>query len=132
MRKAWHIGSDYRPVHTTDNLPGGSTCRPPTELPSVPLPLEFPSRNPIRGVKYRDVEKRMLVPRLAFGLLFLGAITTLSPAQAPGTGFPVFNSFAQHGLDTVNEGNLNVVLEIPIFSKAGRGLPLSYVLTYNT
>jgi RHS repeat-associated protein len=71
-------------------------------------------------------------PTVVFVLFFVAAITTTSHAQAAGTGFPLFNSFAQHETDTVNEGNLNVILQIPIFSKAGRGLPLNYVLSYNT
>jgi hypothetical protein len=57
----------------------------------------------------------MFVPRVVFGLLFLAAITRSSHAQAGGTGFPLFNSFAQHEVDIINEGNLNVHLEIPIF-----------------
>jgi RHS repeat-associated protein len=74
----------------------------------------------------------MFVPRVVFGLLFLAAITTTSHAQAIGTGFPLFNSFARHEVDIINEGNLNVHLEIPIFAKSGRGLPVNYVISYDT
>ncbi len=74
----------------------------------------------------------MFVPRVVFGVLFLAAITTTSHAQAVGTGFPLFNSFAQHEVDIINEGNLNVHLEIPIFAKSGRGLPVNYVISYDT
>ena len=70
----------------------------------------------------------MSVPRIFLVLLLLGAITTSSHAQ----GFPLFNSFAQYGTDTINEGSLNVHLEIPIFTKAGRGLPVKYVVSYDT
>ena len=73
----------------------------------------------------------MFVPRVVFRLLFLAAITTTSHAQAVGTGFPLFNSFAQHETDTVNEGNLNVHLQISVFTKDGRGLPLNYVINYD-
>ena len=74
----------------------------------------------------------MFVPRVVFGLLFLAAITTPIHAQAVGTGFPLFNSFAHHEVDIINEGNLNVHLEIPIFAKSGRGLPVNYVISYDT
>jgi RHS repeat-associated protein len=49
-----------------------------------------------------------------------------------GVGFPSFGSFAQHGFDTVNEGNLDLHLEIPVVTKSGRGIPLSYVISYDS
>ena len=73
----------------------------------------------------------MFVPRAVLLLLVL-AITTSSRAQVAGVGFPLFNSFAQHEIDTINEGNLNVHLQIPIFTKSGRGLPVNYVISYDT
>ena len=70
-------------------------------------------------------------PTIVFALVFLAVMSPSSHAQAAGTGFPLFNSFAQHEIDTINEGKLNVHLEIPIFTKAGRGLPINYVISYD-
>jgi RHS repeat-associated protein len=72
-------------------------------------------------------------PTVVFALFFLvvAVMPSSSHAQAVGTGFPLFNSFAQHDIDTINEGNLNIHLEIPIFAKAGRGLPINYVISYD-
>ena len=44
------------------------------------------------------------------------------------TGTPPFGSFAG-GPDIINLGNLNVHLSIPVFNKAGRGIPFSYNLS---
>ncbi|HEV2416458.1 MAG TPA: RHS repeat-associated core domain-containing protein [Terriglobia bacterium] len=48
------------------------------------------------------------------------------------TGVPPFSSFSSGRFDMVNNANLNVYFEIPILSKAGRGLPVHYSLTYNS
>jgi RHS repeat-associated protein len=47
------------------------------------------------------------------------------------TGTPAFSSTAG-SVDTVNLGNLNIHINVPIFSKAGRGLPLTYTLSYDS
>lgn len=47
------------------------------------------------------------------------------------TGTPPFGSFGG-GLDIVNLGNLNVHLNVPIYSRAGRGTPFTYSLGYDT
>src|SRR5438876_1710984 len=47
------------------------------------------------------------------------------------TGVPAFGSFSG-GPDIVNNANLNVHLPIPVISKAGRGLPFTYTLTYDS
>ena len=65
----------------------------------------------------------------AFVSLLLGA--NVGHAQV-GTGFPPFGSFSRGAPDTINYGNLNVHLQIPIGSKAGRGLPFVYVLAYDS
>lgn len=59
-------------------------------------------------------------PSRFFTLCFLVALVT-SAMQAQVTGVYPFGPFATPGLDTVNLGNLNVHLTIPIFSKSGRG-----------
>ncbi len=47
------------------------------------------------------------------------------------TGTPPFGSFSG-GPDIVNNGNLNVHIEIPVLNKPGRGMPLNYNLTYDS
>src|SRR5260370_3305719 len=47
------------------------------------------------------------------------------------TGFPPFSS-TTGGPDAINLANLNVHWSFPIFSKAGRGLPFSYSLQYDS
>ncbi|HEU5340215.1 hypothetical protein, partial [Edaphobacter sp.] len=48
-----------------------------------------------------------------------------------GTGPYPFSTFDNRGFDSINLGNLNVHLDIPVFHKAGRGLPFTYDLTYD-
>lgn len=48
------------------------------------------------------------------------------------TGTPAYNSFGGGPFDTVNLGNLNVHLDIPIVNKAGRGLSFTYDLGYDS
>ncbi len=48
------------------------------------------------------------------------------------TGTPPFNSYGGGPFDTVNLGNLNVHFTIPILHKAGRGIPFSFDLTYDS
>jgi hypothetical protein len=50
----------------------------------------------------------------------------------PTPGLPPFGSFSGGPFDTINNANLNVHFEIPIASKAGRGLPFTYSLTYDS
>jgi RHS repeat-associated protein len=47
------------------------------------------------------------------------------------TGTPPYGSFGG-GPDIVNLGNLNVHLNVPVYSRAGRGMPLTYSLGYDT
>ncbi len=69
-----------------------------------------------------------LVTRLC---VFLFSFSALSSAQVPGTGLYAFGSFDSKGADTVNIGNLNVHLDIPVLHKAGRGIPFAYDLVYD-
>ncbi len=48
------------------------------------------------------------------------------PAQTVGTGVYPFASFDNRGFDSVNIGNLNTRFNVPIVSKAGRGLAFNY------
>jgi YD repeat-containing protein len=47
------------------------------------------------------------------------------------TGTPPFGSFGG-GPDVINLANLNVQIAIPIVAKAGRGVPFSYTLSYDS
>ena len=53
-----------------------------------------------------------------------------SGQAAPGT--PKFGSFGGGQSDTVNLGNLNVHIAVPILHKAGRGLPFNFDLGYDS
>jgi RHS repeat-associated protein len=48
------------------------------------------------------------------------------------TGTPPFGSFGGGPFDTVNLGNLNVHFAVPVLNKAGRGVPFSYSLGYDS
>ena len=65
---------------------------------------------------------------LAFTFAILPAVLFAQPA----TGLPPFGSFSGGTFDTINNGNLNVYFQIPIVNKAGRGLPFTYTLTYDS
>jgi RHS repeat-associated protein len=47
------------------------------------------------------------------------------------TGTYPFGTFDNKGFDTINVGNLNVHLSIPVVNRAGRGLPFWYNLSYD-
>jgi RHS repeat-associated protein len=47
------------------------------------------------------------------------------------TGVIPFGSFSGGAFDTVNNANLDVHFQIPVVSKAGRGLPFHYILSYD-
>jgi hypothetical protein len=67
-------------------------------------------------------------------LLFLAVLVAaqLSFGQGPITGTPPFGSFGGGPFDTVNLGNLNVHFAIPVIHKAGRGMPFTYDLSYDS
>ncbi len=48
------------------------------------------------------------------------------------TGTPPFGSFGGGPFDTVNLGNLNVHVSVPVWHKAGRGIPFTYDLSYDS
>jgi RHS repeat-associated protein len=47
------------------------------------------------------------------------------------TGTYPYGTFDNKGIDTINVGNLNVHVAIPILSKSGRGIPFNYSLLYD-
>ena len=53
-------------------------------------------------------------------------------AAQVATGTPPLGSFGGGPFDSVNLANLNVHLDIPVLSKAGRGLPFTYDLGYDS
>jgi hypothetical protein len=63
--------------------------------------------------------------------VFLLSFSSLAMAQSLGTGLYGFGSFDSRGFDTINLGNLNAHITIPIFHKTGRGIPFAYDLTYD-
>jgi RHS repeat-associated protein len=75
------------------------------------------------------------MPRSRFQLWsFVVALVVLSSAPCFAqvqTGTPPYGSFGG-GPDVVNLGNLNVHINVPVFSRGGRGTPLVYNLGYDT
>jgi RHS repeat-associated protein len=73
----------------------------------------------------------MTTKKLALILAVLFAVT-ICDAQGPQTGVPKFGSFAGgDGVDTINLGNLNVHMTVPLIHKAGRGMPFGYDVVYD-
>jgi RHS repeat-associated protein len=58
-------------------------------------------------------------------------MTGVAPAQV-ATGTPQWDSYGGGPFDIVNLGNLNVHFSIPILHKAGRGMPFTYDLGYDS
>src|SRR5579872_597474 len=70
--------------------------------------------------------------RSIFAILFLlCAVTAAAIAQTP-TGNPPFSSVGGGPFDQIDLSNLNVHFAIPIFHKAGRGLPFDYAMSYDS
>jgi hypothetical protein len=62
-------------------------------------------------------------------------ILLLSASAAMGqvaTGTYPYGTFDTPGFDTINVGNLNVHLDISVLHKAGRGMPFTYDLSYDS
>ena len=68
--------------------------------------------------------------RLFLAVCLLLVISFPVAAQVT-TGTPPFASFGG-GPDVINLGNLNAHLDVPVLNKAGRGMPFTYDLTYDT
>src|SRR2546426_3339889 len=65
--------------------------------------------------------------------LLLGLLVPALAARGQvTTGTPPFGSFSGGPFDTVNNANLNVHLSVPVITKAGRGLPFTYTLSYDS
>src|SRR5260370_24055676 len=57
-------------------------------------------------------------------------LARVSTAQV-ATGAPKFGSFGGGSVDTINLGNLNVHVAVPMIHKAGRGMPFTYDLSFD-
>jgi RHS repeat-associated protein len=69
--------------------------------------------------------------KFIYSLLILVLIDCLPSLAQVATGTPAFGSFGG-GPDVIDLGNLNVHLAIPVTNKAGRGMPFTYTLTYDS
>jgi len=68
--------------------------------------------------------------KLAPVFVFLLSASVVMGQVATGT-YP-YGTFDSPGLDTINVGNLNVHLSIPVLNKAGRGLTFYYNLSFDS
>jgi len=73
----------------------------------------------------------MLKLRLTYSLVAVIFVLANAFGQVT-TGTPPLGSFGGGPFDTVNLGNLNVHFSIPVVSKAGRGMPFTYALSYDS
>ncbi len=64
-------------------------------------------------------------------LAMFGVGTVVAQTGQVVRGTPPFGSFGG-GPDVINLGNLNAHFTIPVFSRAGRGMPFSFDLSYDT
>ncbi len=64
--------------------------------------------------------------------LFALLLTASAVMGQVATGVYQYGTFDTPGIDTINVGNLNVHLSIPVLNKAGRGLPFQANLTYDS
>ena len=69
--------------------------------------------------------------RLEYSLVAVIFVAATALGQVT-TGTPPFGSFGGGPFDTVNLGNLNVHFSVPIVNKAGRGIPFTYALSYDS
>lgn len=66
-------------------------------------------------------------------VLLLSFVVFIPGCEAQvATGAPLFGSFGGERFDLINLANLNIHFSVPIFSKPGRGMVLSYVLQYDS
>jgi hypothetical protein len=63
--------------------------------------------------------------------LVLLSLVSFALAQTVETGPPQFTTPSGGPFDTVNVGNLNILLNVPVLNKPGRGIPFSYSIPYN-
>jgi hypothetical protein len=72
-------------------------------------------------------------PKIIRQLTLLFAVCCcVGPVARAQTGLPPFGTFQPGGFDTTNLVNLNTNFNIPIMSSPGRGVGVSYGMTYNS
>ena len=69
--------------------------------------------------------------RTAISALVVFLCVSVAKGQV-ATGIYNYGTFDTLGADTINVGNLNVHLNVPVLNKAGRGMPFYYYLTYDS
>jgi len=76
----------------------------------------------------------MLRSRIRFSwmLAVVLAVVSISQAQQVTTGAQPFGSVGGGPFDSINLGNLNVHLDVPVLNKPGRGMPFTYDLSYDS
>jgi len=70
-------------------------------------------------------------PLKALVVIAFLTIPTAFAQQVASNGTPAFNSFSG-GPDVINDGNLNIHYAVPVFARAGRGIPFSLSLPLDT
>ena len=70
-------------------------------------------------------------PRILSLTLVVVSLPFAASSQV-ATGLPPFGSFGGGPFDTVNNANLNVHMQVPVFSRTGRGTNFSYSLGYDS
>lgn len=75
--------------------------------------------------------KRTFAVRVACRLTMLASFTIGAWGQVP-VGTPPFGTFGGGPVDTINYGDLNVHIPIPVVHKPGRGIPFNYDLVYES
>src|ERR1700721_1104594 len=80
------------------------------------------------------IAMKRIVNRTFYLLFLISSSSVLAPFSSGqvATGIPKFSSASGGPFDTVNLGNLNVHFAIPVLHKAGRGMPFSYDLSYDS
>ena len=74
--------------------------------------------------------KRLFSPIVVWCIL--SVVSVFCAAQQPVTGTPPLSTIAGGPFDAVNLSNLDVHFSIPVFSRAGKGMPFFYNLTYDS
>lgn len=70
-----------------------------------------------------------------FYFAFIAALLIVAPSSAVSqvaTGFPPFAPMQNSSFDSVDLDDLNVHFAIPIVQKQGRGMPFTYILSYDS
>ena len=73
----------------------------------------------------------LTVLRKSFYALVLLLSASAAMAQVATGAYP-YGTFDNLGIDSINDGNLNVHFSLPVLNKAGRGLPFYYNLSYDS